>query len=625
MATPAGRAHILVAMRLTRRHVAALAGIGSLAVAAILWLAWDDGSERPRPGAPRTIVAEPQRGPRGPGPEVPRHPVYGLRAGDVARYRYSERQQVDAMPEPEGPATYDIETAHEGTLVVRGYALDAHGLVAGFSLLGARDLTAELAREVVVRLGPDGRVGPIAVDPAVGVEARRVWRSLLSRWQVVRPDRSAFWTTREEDPTGLFAAEYRADGPRIDKRKIRYEALHGESSALVQGAKLDGGAEILIEGMLRGVRGEEALELHPPGEPLLLRSREEFALELESLDRSPVSQAEAAERMLRLSGEGLTSIGGTDPAPREVEPIDLWAELSALEAATAPGSPDEAAELRAMVRLVELVRREPSAAAALARRLDDRPDDEALAADLLGVLGAAGTEAAQMALLDQIAEPRRSADRRLTAITAVAQLMEPTSALEEGLRALSAEQSDLGSSAQLLLGAVAGRVRESDPARHERILAELGAAASDVDREVGERRTAFSALANAAPAKVPAAVEAALSSDDEFLREAGAGVLARVGAPAAEARLLSLLESDASPVVRVAAAEALGSRPRPATRATLLAAAGADPSEDVRLACLAALGSGPVGADERGRLEWIAREDASEAVRGAAGRMVRVK
>ncbi len=504
---------------------------------------------------------------------------------------------------------------------MRGYALDARGLVAGFALEDAP--AAEMARETVVLLEPSGRVGPIAMDPAIGDEARRSWRSILARWQVVRPGPGSSWTVSEEDPTGVAVVSYEAAGSRLSKRKLRYERLHGEGGALAAAARIDGGAEIEIDSILRGARGREQFVLHPPAERLLLRSEATFEFALESVGRSGAGAAEAAERVARLSGEGLTTLGGTEPAAPVEEAIDLWTELSALETAIAPASQDEGAELRALVRLLELARRDPVAVAAIAQRLDDRPSDEALAAGLLGVLGAAGTEAAQRALLDQITDPRHSADRRLTAITAVAQVMEPTPALEEGLRALAAEQSDLGSSALLLLGAVAGRVRDSDPARHERIVAELEAAASDVDREVGDRRTAFSALANAAPAKVPGAVEAALGSDDEYLRSAGADVLGRVGAAAAEARLVSLLRSDPSPEVRVAAAEALGGRPGGAASATLLDAAGSDTAEEVRLACLNALSFRSVDADARKRLARIAGEDASEAVRGVAGRMIR--
>ncbi len=605
-----------------RSTIALLLALAVLA-AGVLWLALREGGEgRSRPSArgPKSREAEGASG-EVPPAAPPRHPVYGIAAGDLFRYRFAERVVVDALPEPGRPPEPDIESSIAGTLVVRGYALTERGLVAGFSLEEALDI--EMARETVVLLEPSGRVGPIAMDPGIGDESRRRWRSLLARWQVVRPGPGSTWTVSEEDTTGVVVVSYEAAGSRLSKRKLRYESLHGDGEALAEAARIDGGAEIEIDAMLRGARGREELVLHPPAERLLLRSEATFEFALEGVGRCGAGAVEVAERVARLAGEGLTTIGGREPAAPVEERIDLWAELGALEIALAPASADEGAELRALVRLLELARRDPAAVAALAQRLDDRPADEALAAGLLGVLGAAGTEAAQRALLDQIADPRRALDRRLTAVTAVAQVMEPTPALEEGLRALLAEQSDLGGSALLLLGAVAARVRDSDPARHERIVSELEAAASEADREIGERRTAFSALANAAPTKVPAAVESALASDDDLLRAAGAEVLARVGAPAAEARLLSLLGSDPSPEVRVAAAEALGSRPRPKARAPLLATAASDASEEVRLACLSALGSGPVGAEERRRLMQIAREDASEAVRNLAGRMSR--
>jgi HEAT repeat protein len=243
---------------------------------------------------------------------------------------------------------------------------------------------------------------------------------------------------------------------------------------------------------------------------------------------------------------------------------------------------------------------------------------------IIGALAAAGTHAAQEGLVEILSDSGWSARQRESARFAFANVEEPFPEVDDVLRALNEEGEDGGASL-LLLGAVAARVKESDPTRHEEVAAYLEAHLERPDLERGERIAAIEAIGNLEAEATPGSLLAQWESEDEAIRGAVLHALRDVRDDAATGLLGDALRSDGSEPVRLEAVAALEGHAGPEVETLLRKAALEDPSPEVRKRALAGTFARPetLDAEALAALAAAAMEDESEEVRELARELSR--
>ncbi len=183
---------------------------------------------------------------------------------------------------------------------------------------------------------------------------------------------------------------------------------------------------------------------------------------------------------------------------------------------------------------------------------------------------------------------------------------------------------ELASTSLLLLGAVAGRVKENDLGRYGDIEAYFEAQLLDESLSQAERTTVLEALGNLRPDATSPLVEEALQSEDEDMRSAALHALRGTFDERADNAMVRALGEDPSEIVRIAAVDALFENERKGVNELLGEALRGDQSEEVRKRIL-------YGFDERSTPEaqeaiaWAAEHDESGEVRDLAGEILRTR
>jgi len=245
-------------------------------------------------------------------------------------------------------------------------------------------------------------------------------------------------------------------------------------------------------------------------------------------------------------------------------------------------------------RLAALVRLEPGTADGLAAAALAAPPGHDAEDLLIGALGAAGTPAAERALLE-VGRARRGEPRSLVSLLpALGQLATPSPAGAEFLRALRRDPEtgpEARDTALLALGAVARHAAHGEPALAARLV-------DEVTRAVETERTelALLALGNTGAPEAAGLLERHLAAGRPAAARAAA-TAALGGLPGERAAaLLELALADADPRVRAEAALAWATRPhRGAVTGRLLAQAADDPDPRARSAALPALARAAAG------------------------------
>lgn len=513
-------------------------------------------------------------------------------------------------PEPLGFAV-----AVRGRLHVAVYSEDADVWTLGFRLdktqlqfktdqAGRPDRTQDLEREmraeVLVSMEKSGRIRDFVTPESMSVEASNFWIDLLASFQVELPAKAgeASWTANESDTTGDYIATYRRANPKkpgeIVKSKGEYVHLHGQEEP-PEAITFDASSAIELERVVRSIHGTEKLSLSSGGSEI--ESDVEVSFELVEnaadpriLHRSRLVQDEIRDGARRVIGAAESPVSQEDGVPPVQTIATALDGLIALHRSGGAGSADEAA---LMAKIVDLIRRDPAVVAVVLERLQSNEATDELAAVLLGALGAAGTEAAQSGLVEVFASANWDESRRFTALTALAQVEEPTPLVFESLEALRAEETELAANALLLLGAMGSRVRTSDPARFAEVrdeLLELGSTlpgASDLEshREV----LILEALKNVRLESTPTFIERLYESGDDIARAEVVSYFEHTFDERANDILFRAIAQDPSESVRAAAAAVLPSAERGIELAIIEGIVASDPSVEVRKAAVRTL------------------------------------
>jgi hypothetical protein len=490
----------------------------------------------------------------------------------------------------------------------------------------AKEFAAALEGEVLVEMEKSGRIARVFCPEDMDIQGRNHWRHLLARWQLILPESETIgeWKTQERDGIGdykgIYARRPADSGVEVTKRR-EYVSPHFSTEGSVE---LQGGASVLLEGTVRRLWGRESLSIDTPGlaQPVVSESAFDFRLESQAT-QSPADLATRIQR-LRVGHDALElGPGQVDPPPFEDQEIPLPERLSRLEQLLDARGGQTAGETELMADLVEVLRRSEQAVAAVLERLALEPCSDDLASVLLGALGAAGTAPAQLGIMSVATSDEWPLARRQTALFALAQVTQPVAGVFKDLETLHAVGETVSGNALLLLGAMADRVRDSEPQRFQHALAYITEVARIAERfaeqDPQEIIIGLGAIANVGPHSTPDIVEVVAKSQDPNVRLAAVESMGRIFDDAAASLLGDRLRGDTAEVVRAAAARLLASLERQTNLQLLATHLASEPSEEVRRALV-------MGLNERASsesaayelLEKVAMRDPVEGVRTLA-------
>ena len=582
----------------------------------------------------------------------------GFSPGDFLRYRFERRREFTiaamAAPGSEGPdseaQSVRLVDITSGILSLRVYEELTAGWVLGFEfsevetivesaevpgLEPADELSEEMNAELLALLEPSGRFRKLVFPSAMGPEARNSVKNLLALFQVVLPDDESKteWKVEEEDTTGTYLASYRRkkneNGVGIIKTRLGYTSV--ESGGATGGSmeamtESEGETEILLDPLPVSIVGAQRLWIALDGPTQGMSSVVTCRFEREEFSRSVYESSEpTAERLLAAAGTTLRA----EPRP-ESEALALASDvpdtveiLRNIRGIINESGIESAAAAAAMVQLVEAIKRDDKAVAAVLEKLAEDSCGEDEASLLIGALGAAGTAAAQDGLEEIITAEDSPVERQETALFAFAQVESPREGIDETLRNIYEEKGELWNTSLLLLGAVGDRVRSSDPERFE-MTADYLLEAYRSAGERGEQAAVLESIGNLALEVTPREIAEAYADTSDRIRRAAVRSLRRTFDSAAEEILLHAFESDTSDVVRAAAAKTLAEFPYAADDGFLRRSLPGEASERVRRDLLAGLARRERFDDSaRDLVDWIAGNDPSIDIRDYAEKLLR--
>ena len=516
----------------------------------------------------------------------------------------------DSGPQTAAASVPVTELKFRGLLDVKVYGEASSGWVVGFTMIDwESSASAEggllekaegapvMDREVLAVLAASGRIEKLLLPDELSITEAMHWRGLLARWQVVRPEDPSLseWTAEEADPTGVFVAQYRAlsDGAQttLQKENLGYVSLQSRSGGRATSTvEVHGMTEIRVDQLPIRADGWEFLQVHTSNDgPALAQVRTDFSFERQSLEFRGDLIAELDRKAEQLSSQACTSLLGEDVAPealsltRESLPVeDLLVECELAIRANGIRSSQVA---QWMGRLVDRLRHDDEGVAEVMALLREGLQQPELTRLLVGALGSAGTPVAQAGLAEIFSGEEWPLGMRKGALTALVRLESPTAATQASLLSLHAEGGALSSNALLLLGAVAGKGRQADPAGFAEIEAYLQELALS-STTPKEHRLTLAAIGNLGPATLPDLVHAAYADADDVVRSASVWAARSIPDPSATEFIRQALFGDPSEEVRLRALDALVAHPRPGQADAIGEALLTDASESVRLECL---------------------------------------
>lgn len=461
-----------------------------------------------------------------------------------------------------------------------------------------------------VKVGADGRVLSITLDPLADRIARTFARQVAGIFQVVGAKGSATtWQTNEEDALGSFHATYTLlpePGDAPGTRMVR-KALEGRDTARMARSPYE---------RLRATGGRQRVEQAvfelDEREGLLRECAGAFVAEV-TLGTRVVSSDETA---FHLHWAGRRSLdAGVAAVPHGVEePFGLGAiqkearqrENAAIIAATdlrgmlddakknPPGVVTE--EQATLGRILEaFFESAPDSLALAETHLLARDAKEHLFAQIVGALSRTGGERTQALLVKVLRALPIDHPGRSVLLVGLGRASEVH---DETVRALwdlteHPRAKDDQSTALLMLGAAAGEIEGTSAPRSyaivERLLG-LHAKAKAPSVPAGERILLLRALGNSASPRALDRLIEDCDATDDGVREAAIDALRFETSPNAVARLTQAAKEDASPMVRRSAIVTIALRPTTPELVALLAdRIDRDPDAEVRHAAYSEL------------------------------------
>jgi hypothetical protein len=571
-----------------KQFVAGAALVAVMAPALILVVGGaDEGSSCARESAQAALPAVQRRPAAAPVRRGLRMPTTLSRSvGHEVTYRVSLSGQLNSVDE--GGSRSLLQLAGRGELVSTCYRANESGLrvgerlrfetfdVAGLDPAEAKVLRADLARgvEVVLDLNPQGTIQRLALLGASGPATRNLLRSWAGSTHFVLPalPESSEWDALGYDSTGRCRDAYvvvgeAVDGPQV-RRARRFVAKEGEPLPQHSGGLV---GVIQPTGLLAHLEGEEVIRIQGAGPTLVYRARHGLAY----VGERQLDAAEVARRAAVCHDAAWEDDAETDTTSKRSP------EVLSLEDALALVARDVK---QGFFPLRDLLRRDASAAALVALRIQDASTPVETRRHLVDTLAAAETPATQSALLS-LARAELPNELVPNVYLGLGQASEPLPQVVGFLlESLEGEESVRTGWAVQAAGFAAGQAREPEiqetlvlgleqvlgGQRDALILNALGnaglqrsgQAVSDYVREgeVEHRREAVFALRKLASVEARSVIHAALSDDPaETVRCEALRAMAFRAPSANLTALVRALQEDAHELVRLEAVRTLKS------------------------------------------------------------------
>lgn len=450
----------------------------------------------------------------------------------------------------------------------------------------AAELAHALATGIVVERAADGHVRRVRLPLEASSEAQGLLEHITELVQVAAPadPRAARWSGAEASVLGDARTGYeREQDGRIRKRVERVADPEPAPFSGPLVPAIDAALELVLDddGTLRALSGRYETTLTGSD------AREPVAHTVTSIDARLVGRGNDTALAAQLDEQigvsfgawqrlGSPRAGASDgPPPEVLEKLTGGKSLPALLADLRGGGSEAAGHLLAYLRL------HPDAAGATGAALAQARLEDPGSARALGLLGLAGSDEAQAALVGVAEAWRGHADPAAeTVIELLGASRTPSGATEDYLRARRDQGDATSTTAELALGRLAGTLAPEDPDRADDIVDELVAA-----------------LADAPPARLPSLIAA----------------LGNSGSPAILDPLAPYL-ADASVAVRRQATRAVGNVAGGPADQLLAGALAAERDEGELLYAIQIVASRPVAPVVQAALRGRAQESHAQAV-----------
>jgi hypothetical protein len=482
--------------------------------------------------------------------------------------------EIDAAVSPgallggNGTDRVQARTRVTGTLV--DLAIDG----AGRSVLSVEDaevetqegrdqVTEDLLRTgIVVDRDPQGTITRVRLPRGVRQAAAFVLKSIAYAVEWTRPSQDAVrWSATEASPEGPTDVAYSLQRAELTRRIDRVHARGANAVGdLTSRGELHGDVD-LTAGRLLDVRGEWRTRTLNASGAEILQYAAGVRVEAGSLDRNVARASATALSLERLFDEW------TDLDAAVVDPTAAARHADALAASMSPGealrllrSSDASEQGRGAAALRAMIERRPEVCAVLAKDIASAGLADRFAKMELSLLTGVGSPAAQRAIAD-VARAWKGSDDAVSVLGLLGEVREPTTETVDLLRAMRDDKSSpqLATTAELVLGNVAGHLADTDPVAADAIaqsFEERLRGATDPS-DVSET---LAALGNTHSPRILDAAEPYLQSSDAFVRRTAATALGQSPDPQATTLLEQLSTADDDPRVRAAATRALARR-----------------------------------------------------------------
>ena len=632
--------------------------LGTLVVIGLLALAGRRDANEPR----RRVAATPSSAPtvvEAPTGRRIESTVAALRyrwvAGEAWQYACGFRQTMELRPSPafveamaaagmrvEMPPSEGGALELAAVLRIAVYAALGEDWLVGLRFQDVRFLTgtssARLGDEVLSRIGAQGEVRELRFADEVGGPARDLLKSLLATIRLVLPkDGANSWQATEADPLGVSLVAYTAF-PAADGRSWIIEKERTSIDVGVPGTtvRVEGKTRATLAtepGRIVDVRSDEEIVLEGKDQPYLVRTGVMASLALVdaagTIDAGDADRARA-EFESRGAGdfrpEGLREAGIAARSRSErnlAATLTLDGVLVGIETACRTGrwraeAYDRFLDLRTLFRQdVEAVNK------ALTLLLASGLYSEEVYITMIDALGAAGSAAAQGALLSVMEAGSVPIGLRESAVLAATQVEAPTDGFVSGLRrvARGPEGDSVAARALETLGIAAARMAEAGQEEAAREIVEELELALQRATDASQRRAVILGLGNAAAQQsAQVLVRAVEREEDESVRAAVALALRAIPAVEARETLGRLATEDPSASVRRAAMQALAFAPDASADEVVEKVLARDGAELVRSQAVQYLASTVERRSDwrRALLDRAASSDPSDEVRAHA-------
>lgn len=589
-------------MRLPQRHVNfVILAIASVAVACVLYGLWPSGRLTAQSPAPSTG-----------------HVDWPVPAAAEA-FEVSLALRFEARPasgEPPSVQDFSLNGKWSTSIVER----DARTTRRVGQLSAIQATPANIAAPAVLGVpvyadyDQEGRITQVHLPPGLTGVSRSVIASLWAAGQMVRPAGGADeWTTLEPDATGVAQMKYKCVEAGCTKQRLAYK----RPSGLKRGAP-DTTPKVLSSrigvdlqgGRLLAIAQDEWISVSPPG--------------LEITAGLKVTMKRSSSPAVALAG----------PIPAEFIASDLWTTPKALAAPSGPVA-SIAGRLKALEGHItaghESARADAENALVQLFRGDGRTIDEAVqwikrggpaSGAIVGAMVRSGTQEAEAGVRQVIPDRTIPMEARERALQGLALWPSPQAETVAAVRGEIDDSNPAWRKAALYTyGANAGHLGQSDQARAERIVEELGGRLNNAQTSE-ERQIHTAALGNtASPAALQWLSEAAKASAiDE--RANAIRALRLIHTVEAQQIIAQALTTDPAAEVRAAALFAIEAQPLLPFLQALRHLCEREQEASLRTSAVHILGKGLAETPEADLLlEYVATHDAEPEVRRLAASM----